>query len=79
MEGCTLPLRPAWSFFCSWEMRYLVTGWESNPEHPAYCAVPKIGDSPSRTAQSGGEFEEGRRSAPRGRVPATQAWVRGEG
>jgi|GEM_PF-4449281 hypothetical protein len=44
-----------------------------------YCAVRKIGDSPSRTAQSGRESEEGRRSAPLGRVPATQAWVRGEG
>ena len=37
-----------------------------------YCAVRKTGDSPSRTAQSGGEPEEGRRSAPLGRV-------RGEG
>ncbi len=37
-----------------------------------YCAVREIGDSPSRTAQSGGESEEGRRSAPLGRV-------RGEG
>jgi hypothetical protein len=37
-----------------------------------YCAVRKIGDSPSRTAQSGGESDEGRRSAPLGRV-------RGEG
>jgi hypothetical protein len=44
-----------------------------------YCAVRKIGDSPSRTAQSGGESEEGRRAAPLGRVPAPQAWVRGEG
>jgi hypothetical protein len=43
------------------------------------CAVPKIGDSPPGTAQSGGEFEEGRRPAPLGRAPATQAWVRGEG
>ena len=38
----------------------------------SYCAVRKLGDSPSRTAQSGGESEEGRRSAPLGRV-------RGEG
>ena len=45
----------------------------------SYCAVRKIGDSPSRTAQSGGESEEGWRPAPLGRVPATQAWVRGEG
>ena len=37
-----------------------------------YCAVRKTGNSPSRTAQSGGESEEGRRSAPLGRV-------RGEG
>jgi PAS domain S-box-containing protein len=37
-----------------------------------YCAVHEIGDSPSRTAQSGGESDEGRRSAPLGRV-------RGEG
>jgi len=37
-----------------------------------YCAVRKIGDSPSRTAQSGGESEEGRRPAPLGRA-------RGEG
>jgi hypothetical protein len=39
---------------------------------PTYCAMRKIGDSPSRTAQSGGESEEGRRAAPLGRV-------RGEG
>ena len=44
----------------------------------AYCAVRNIGDSSSRTAQSGGESDEGRRSAPLGRVPATKAWVRGE-
>ncbi len=31
------------------------------------------------TAQSGGEPEEGWRSTPLGRVPAPQAWVRGEG
>ncbi|MGD0265060.1 MAG: chemotaxis protein CheB [Candidatus Methylomirabilota bacterium] len=37
-----------------------------------YCAVREIGDSPSRTAQSGGESDEGRRSAPLGSV-------RGEG
>jgi hypothetical protein len=43
-----------------------ITGIES------YCAVRKTGDSPSRTAQSGGEPEEGRRSVPLGRV-------RGEG
>ncbi len=46
---------------------------------PTYCAVRKIGDSPSRTAQSGRESEEGRRPAPLGRVPATKGWVRGEG
>jgi hypothetical protein len=41
------------------------------PPHPAdsafpgvYCPVRNIGDSPSRTAQSGGESDEGRRSAP---------------
>jgi len=44
-----------------------------------YCAVSKIGDRSPGTAQSGGEFEEGRRPAPLGRVPTTQAWVRGEG
>ncbi len=44
-----------------------------------YCAVRNIGDSPPGTAQSGGESEEGRRPAPLGRVPAPQAWVRGEG
>ena len=43
-----------------------------------YCAVRKIGGSPPGTAQSGGEPDEGRRSAPLGRVPAPQAWVRGE-
>ncbi len=32
-----------------------------------------------RIAQSGGESEEGWRPTPLGRVPATQAWVRGEG
>jgi len=37
-----------------------------------YCAVRKIGDRSPGTAQSGGESEEGRRSAPLGRV-------RGEG
>ena len=36
------------------------------------CAVRKIGDIPSRTAQAGGESEEGRRPAPLGRA-------RGEG
>jgi len=44
-----------------------------------YCAVPKKGDSGPRTAQSGGESEEGRRPTPLGRVPATKEWVRGEG
>jgi hypothetical protein len=44
-----------------------------------YGAVHKIGDSPPETAQSGGESEEGRRPAPLGRVPAPEAWVRGEG
>jgi len=39
---------------------------------PCYCAVRKIGDTPTGTAQSGGEPDEGRRSAPLGRV-------RGEG
>jgi len=47
----------------------------SNP----HCAVRKIGDMSPGTAQSGGESEEGRRPAPLGRVPATKAWVRGEG
>ncbi len=46
---------------------------------PRYCAVHTTGNSPPETAQSGGESEEGRRPAPLGRVPATQAWVRGEG
>jgi len=32
-----------------------------------YCAVPNKGDSVLRTAQSGGESEEGRRPAPLGR------------
>jgi hypothetical protein len=44
-----------------------------------YCAVRKIGDRSPGTAQSGGESEEGRRPAPLGRVPAPEAWVRGEG
>jgi hypothetical protein len=45
------------------------------------CAVRKIGDIPSRTAQAGGESEEGRRPAPLGRVPIPRpaGWVRGEG
>jgi hypothetical protein len=38
----------------------------------AYCAVRKIGNTPNRTAQSGGESDEGRRPAPLG-------GVRGEG
>ena len=38
----------------------------------SYCAVRRIGDSLSWTAQSGGESEEGRRPTPLGRV-------RGEG
>ena len=52
----------------------LETSW-----YHRYCAVRKIGDRSPGTAQSGGESEEGRRPAPLGRVPATQAWVRGEG
>jgi len=44
-----------------------------------YCAVRKIGDSPPRTAQSGGESAQGRRPALLGRVSATQAWMRGKG
>ena len=45
----------------------------------AYCAVRKIGGRAPRTAQSGGESEEGGRPALLGRVSATQAWMRGEG
>jgi hypothetical protein len=45
----------------------------------AYCAEHKIDDTPTETAQSRGEPDEGRRAAPLGRVPALQAWVRGEG
>ena len=46
--------------------------WNPDCEACPYCAVRITGDSPSRTAQSGGESEEGRGSAPLGRV-------RGEG
>ena len=48
------------------------------PAHPGrsrfgiYCAARTIGDTPTGTAQSGGEPDEGRRPAPLGRV-------RGEG
>jgi len=52
-------------------MRGIKGSWDP-PQARSYCAVRKIGDSPSRTAQSGGESDEGRRSAPLGRV-------RGEG
>jgi hypothetical protein len=41
--------------------------------------VQEPGDRTHGTAQSGGESEEGRRPAPLGRVPAPEAWVRGEG
>ena len=44
-----------------------------------YCAVRILGDTPTATAQSEGEPDEGRQPAPLGRVPAPQAGVRGEG
>jgi hypothetical protein len=59
----------------------LSQGLSDLPDH--YCAVRKIGDSPSRTAQSGGESNEGRRPLSVGSVgraePLPRVLCKGEG